>query len=70
MSDEVLHLQRPGYCYLMLFKEQYHKAFKWPAFPTWVQIIGWDEMLREEGHFEITKAPAGALACGEKGKQE
>ena len=53
--NEVPNPQRPGYCYLTLFKEQYHEAFEWPAFPTWIQIVEWDEMLQEEGRFEITK---------------
>ena len=39
-----------------MFEEQYHNAFEWPAFPTWSQITGWDETLRKEGCFEITKA--------------
>ena len=55
MPNEVPHPKQPGYCYLTLFKEQYHNTFEWPAFPTWSQIARWDETLREEGRFEITK---------------
>ena len=53
--NEVPHPRQPGYCYLTLFKEQYHNTFEWPAFPTWSQIAGWNEMLRKEGHFKITR---------------
>ena len=45
---------RPGYCYLTLFKEQYHEAFDWPAFPTWSEVALWDENLRREGKFRVT----------------
>ena len=53
--NEVPHPQQPGYCYLMLFEEQYHNTFEWPAFPTWSQITKWDETLQKEGCFEITR---------------
>ena len=55
IPNEVPHPKQPGYCYLMLFEEQYHDMFEWPAFPAWSPIIGWDEILRKEGRFEITK---------------
>ena len=45
MPNEVPCSQQPGYCYLTLLEEQYHDAFKWPAFPTWLQITKWDETL-------------------------
>ena len=45
IPNEIPHLQWPGYCYLTLFEEQYHDAFEWPAFPTWLQIARWNEML-------------------------
>ena len=51
---EVLKVLRPGYCYLTLFKEQYHEAFDWPAFPTWSKIALWDENLRREGKYRVT----------------
>ena len=44
IPNEVPKVQRPGYCYLMLFKEQYHEAFDWPAFPMWSEIALWDEL--------------------------
>ena len=53
---EVPNLRSPGYCYLTLFKEQYHNTFEWPKYPTWTQIVEWNEELREEGQFKITKA--------------
>jgi hypothetical protein len=51
---EVPKVQRPGYCYLILFQERFHKAFDWPAYPTWSEITLFDKNLREEGWFEIT----------------
>ena len=38
----------------MLFKEQYHKAFDWLAFPTWSKIALWDETLWKEGKYRVT----------------
>ena len=53
---EVPNPHSPRYCYLTLFKEQYHNAFDWPKYLTWAQIVEWNEELREEGQFRITKA--------------
>ena len=38
----------------MLFKEQYHEAFDWPAFLTWSEVALWDENLQKEGKFRVT----------------
>ena len=46
-------MRRPGYCYLTLFKEQYHEAFDWPAFLTWSKVALWDESLQREGRFQV-----------------
>ena len=46
-------MQQLGYCYLTLFKEQYHEAFDWPAFPMWSEIALWDETLRKEGKYRV-----------------
>ena len=54
IPNEVPKVRRPGYCYLTLFKEQYHEAFDWPVFPTWSEVALWDENLRREGRFRIT----------------
>jgi hypothetical protein len=51
---EVPKVQRPGYCYLILFQERFHEAFDWPAYPTQSEITLFDENLREEGWFKIT----------------
>ena len=53
IPNEVPKVRWPGYCYLTLFKEEYHEAFDWPAFPTWSEVALWDENLRREGKFRV-----------------
>lgn len=43
----------PGFCYLILFEEQFHNAFEWPVFLTWQEVWWWNEDLRKEGLFGL-----------------
>ena len=40
-------VEHPGYCYLHLFKSTAWKTYEWPTYPSWVDIIMWNEDLRD-----------------------
>ncbi|KAF8702665.1 hypothetical protein AX14_014355 [Amanita brunnescens Koide BX004] len=48
--------QVPGYCYLILFKEEVRTAFDWPAYLSWSMIASWNELLRaDDVNFDLTQ---------------
>ena len=45
-SNQNIHPDMPGYCYLILFKKQYWNDFEWPAYPQIQEIFQYDPRLR------------------------
>ena len=38
--------EQARYCYLYLFKHEVWSVYEWPAYPTWVDILLWNEEMR------------------------
>ena len=56
----ILIEEQPGWCYLRLFKREYHDLIDWPLFLTLMEICSWEVELRDPDVLVGFVKPAGS----------
>ena len=52
--------EQPGWCYLRLFKKEYHDIIDWPSFLTLMEMCSWEIKLRDPDVLVGFVKPAGS----------